>query len=82
MKQQLASLHQELASTSDQLATVNRQVHERDLRLAQISSDYENIQHRFKLQEANRKLDLAKVQRDFLEQQEQLKLHAQGETVK
>ena len=82
MRQQLATLHHELASTSEQLTTVNRQVHERDLRLSQITSDYDNIQHRFKLQEANRKLDLAKVQRDFLEQQEQLKLHAQGEPIK
>jgi hypothetical protein len=54
-------------------------LHERDLRIAQINSDYENIQHRFKIEVANHKIDLAKVQRDQLEQHEQLKTHIQGE---
>ncbi|UJR07569.1 hypothetical protein I4U23_011856 [Adineta vaga] len=77
LKQQLTTTHQELTSVSEKLATVNRQVHERDLRLAQINSDYENIQHRHKLDAANHKIDIAKVQRDQLEQQEQLKTHIQ-----
>ena len=79
MKQQLNTLHQELTSKSEQLTTSNRQLHERDLRLAQINSDYENLQHRFKLEVANHKIELAKVQRDQLEKQEQLNLHVQGE---
>ena len=57
---------------------MNRQVHEKDLRIAQINSEYENIQHQYKLEVANHKIDLAKVQRDQLEQQEQLKTHILG----
>ncbi|CAF1558590.1 unnamed protein product [Adineta ricciae] len=77
LKQQLTSTHQELTSVSEQLSTVNRQLHERELRIAQINSDYENLQHRYKLEVANHKIELAKVQRDQLEQQEQLKTHVQ-----
>ncbi|CAF1114562.1 unnamed protein product [Adineta ricciae] len=77
LKQQLTSTHQELTSVSEQLTTVNRQLHERELRIAQINSDYENLQHRYKLEVANHKIELAKVQRDQLEQQEQLKTHVQ-----
>ncbi len=58
---------------------MNRQLHERDLRIAQINSEYENIQHRYKVEVANHKIDLAKVQRDQLEQQEQLKTNIQGQ---
>lgn len=79
MKQQLNTIHQELTSTSEQLTTSNRQLHERDLRLAQVNSDYENLQHRFKLEVANHKIELARVQRDQLEKQEQLNLRVQGE---
>ncbi len=78
MKQQLTNTHQELTSVSEQLTTISRQLHERDHRLAQINSEYENIQHRFKLEVANHKIDLAKVQRDQLEKQEQLNTHIQG----
>ncbi|CAF1154833.1 unnamed protein product [Rotaria sp. Silwood1] len=78
LKQQLTTTHHELTSVSEQLTTANRQLHERDLRFAQINSEYENIQHRFKVEVANHKIDLAKVQREQLEQQEQLKLHIQG----
>ena len=60
------------------MTTVNRQLHERELRIAQINSDYENLQHRYKLEVANHKIELAKVQRDQLEQQEQLRTHVQG----
>jgi len=80
LKQQLNTTHQELASTSEQLAAVNRQLHERDLRLAQINSEYENLQHRFKLEVANHKIELAKAQRDQLEKQEQLNTNVQGFT--
>ena len=78
MRQQLVNIHQELTSVSEQLTTSNRQLHERDLRLAQTNSEYENLQHRFKLEVANHKIELAKVQRDQLEKQEQLNLHVQG----
>jgi hypothetical protein len=57
---------------------VNRHLHERDLRIAQINSEYENIQHRFKVEVANHKIDLAKTQRDQIERQEQLNTHIQG----
>ncbi|CAF3875567.1 unnamed protein product [Adineta steineri] len=77
LRQQLTKTHHEFTSTSDQLATINRQLHERELRISQINSEYENIQHRYKLEVANHKIDLAKVQRDQLEQQEQLKIHIQ-----
>ena len=46
----------------------------KNLRIAQINSDNENLQHRFKVEVANHKIDLAKLQRDFLQQQEQLNL--------
>jgi hypothetical protein len=48
--------------------------------MAQINSEYENIQHRFKVEVANHKIELAKVQRALLEQQEQLNIHIQGLT--
>ena len=57
---------------------MNRQLHERDLRIAQINSEYENIQHRFKVEVANHKIELATVQRNQLEQQEQLNIRVQG----
>lgn len=78
LRQQLVTIHQELTSVSEHLTTSNRQLHERDLRLTQINSEYENLQHRFKLEVANHKIELAKVQRDQLERQEQLNLHVQG----
>lgn len=78
MKQQFNQIHQELSSVQDQLTRVNRQIHDKDLRLAQLNSDLENLQHRFKLDTANHKIDLAKVQREYLEQQEQYKLQIQG----
>ena len=71
MKQQLTTTHQELT-------TVNRQLHEKDFRLAQISLEYENLQHRFKVEVINHKIDLAKVQRDQLEIQEQSNTRIQG----
>ena len=71
-------LHQELTSTSEQLTTSNRQLHQRDLRLAQVNSEYENLKYRFKLEVANQKIELAKVQRDQLEKHEQVSLHLQG----
>ncbi|CAF0971254.1 unnamed protein product [Rotaria magnacalcarata] len=77
LKQQLAATHHELTSISEQLTSTNRQIHEKDLRIAQISSDYENIQHRLKVEVANHKIDLAKIQREQLEQHEQLKIHIQ-----
>ncbi len=60
---------------------MNRHLHERDLRIAQINSEYENIQHRFKVETANHKIDLAKAQRDQIERQEQLNTHIQGSSV-
>ncbi|CAF1914171.1 unnamed protein product [Rotaria magnacalcarata] len=78
LKQQLAATHHELTSISEQLTSTNRQIHEKDLRIAQISSDYENIQHRLKVEVANHKIDLAKIQREQLEQHEQLKIHIQA----
>ena len=77
----MSTTHQELTSASEQLATVNRQLHERDLRLAQINSEYENLQHRFKLEVANHKIDLAKVQRDQLEHQEHANTRVQGSLI-
>lgn len=78
MRQQLVTIHQELTSVSEQLTTSNRHLHDRELRLTQINSEYENLQHRFKLEVANHKIELAKVQRDQLGKQEQLNLHVQG----
>ena len=43
-----------------------------------MNSDYENLQHRFKIETANQKIDSAKLQREFLEQQEQFKIQIQG----
>lgn len=74
----MSTTHQELISVSEQLTTANRQLHEKDLRIAQINSEYENLQHRFKIEIANHKIDLAKLQREQLEQQEQLKIYIQG----
>ncbi|CAF1452548.1 unnamed protein product [Rotaria sordida] len=77
LKQQLTTIHQELTSISEQLTTANRQLHEKDFRIAQINTEYENIQHQFKVEVANHKIDLAKTQRQHLQQQEQLKFHIQ-----
>lgn len=81
MKQQFHALHQEYSSIQDQLSTVNRQSHEKDLRLAQMNSELENLQHRLKVDTANHKIDLAKVQREYLQQQEQFKLQIQGSSL-
>ena len=78
MKQQFNSIHQELASSQDQLTRMNRQCHDKDLRLAQLNSELENVQHRLKVDTANHRIDLAKVQREYLEQHEQVKLRIEG----
>lgn len=67
-----------MATVSERLASTSRQLHEKDLRLTQLNTEQENLQHRFKVEVANHKIDLAKIQREHLEQQEKLRLENQG----
>ncbi|CAF1112719.1 unnamed protein product [Didymodactylos carnosus] len=78
LRLQLSNVHKELTSTSEQLASTVKKLHEVELKQTLTLTEYNDYKHRFKLEIANHKIDIAKQYGDHIQREEHFNLEIQN----